>query len=72
MEGFRIARGNPDEGCQEDLSARADSGSVWYRTSDNNGLGLHVGGDISVADETIRPAIACHLSKVLERLEVAI
>jgi hypothetical protein len=72
MEGFRIARGNPGEDCVDDVSAHADSGSVWYRISDKKGLGLHVGGDISVTNANLRPAIACFLTRVLDRLDVMI
>ena len=72
MNGFRIVRGTPGEDCDADLSEHADSGSVWYRKSDKKGLGLHVGGDISVADANVRPAIACYLDRVLELLEVRI
>ena len=71
MKGFRIVREN-DGPCSQDLSQHADSGSVWYRISDHKGLGLHVGGDMSVADENIRPAIACYLTCVLEKLKVTI
>ena len=72
MKGFRIVRGNPGGDCDADLSEHADSGSVWYRKSDKKGLGLHVGGDISVPDPSVRPAIACHLDRVLELLDVRI
>lgn len=72
MKGFRIARGNANDDCTKDVSADADCGSVWYRKSDQKGLGLHTGGDVSVANETIRPAIACHLQPVLDRLNVRI
>jgi len=71
MEGFRIVRSG-DGPCSQDLSQHADSGSVWYRQSDRKGLGLHVGGDMSVADENIRPAIACYLIRVLDALQVTI
>jgi len=75
MKGFRIVRGD-EKPCREDLSQHADSGSVWYRKTDDKkhgiGVGLHVGGDMSVADENIRPAIACYLIRVLDALQVTI
>ena len=75
MNGFRIVRGD-EKPCREDLSQHADSGSVWYRKTNRKkrgiGLGLHVGGDMSVADENIRPAIACYLTVVLKELGVRI
>ena len=70
MLGFRIVRGTPNG--TRDLALPGDSGAVWYRQGDRAGVGLHVGGDQSVTDESLQPAIACYLPLVLNTLAVSL
>jgi endonuclease G, mitochondrial len=72
MDGFRIVPGSSGEPCDSEVSSEGDSGAVWYRPEDAAGIGLHVGGDISIGDHRRQPAIACHLPRVLDRLNVTI
>jgi hypothetical protein len=66
MLGFRIVLAAPND--SGDISQPGDSGAAWYRPADHVGVGLHVGGDQSVAHESRQPAIACYLPLVLEAL----
>jgi hypothetical protein len=68
MDGFRIVA----KPRNRDISTNGDSGAVWFRKSDHKGLGLHVGGDITVANLERRPAIAAHLPAVLQALNADI
>jgi hypothetical protein len=68
MDGFRIVA----KPRNRDVSKGGDSGAVWFRKSDHKGLGLHVGGDITVANLERRPAIAAHLPAVLQALRAEI
>ena len=68
MDGFRIVA----KPRNRDISKPGDSGAVWFRKSDHKGVGLHVGGDITVTDPVLRPAIAAHLPAVLQALNAAI
>lgn len=74
MDGFRIMPLEQADGRRgtADLSAPGDSGSVWYRPDDHAGVGLHVGGDASVANPLGESAIACALETVLARLKVQV
>ncbi|HEY9227277.1 MAG TPA: hypothetical protein VIP11_11555 [Gemmatimonadaceae bacterium] len=64
FDGFVIV---PDDEASADISQFGDSGAVWYSAANPaNGLGIHVGG--AGADVKRRPAIACHLTSVLENL----
>ncbi len=62
IDGFRIG---PAEGAF-DLSAAGDSGAVWTEEGTTTGLGLHFEGN-SGGQEF---ALACHLPRVLARLEL--
>jgi hypothetical protein len=68
MLGFRIVRGVPNG--TRDVAQPGDSGAAWYRLEDHVGVGLHVGGDQSIEDESLQPAIACYLPVVLDALAV--
>lgn len=68
MLGFRIVFATPND--SSDISQPGDSGAAWYRQADHVGVGLHVGGDQSVAHEPRQPAIACYLPFVLDVLQV--
>ena len=70
MLGFRIVRGVPNG--TRDIAQAGDSGAAWYRLEDHVGVGLHVGGDQSIEDESLQPAIACYLPVVLDALAVTL
>lgn len=67
MEGFRIVADSESV----DLSGPGDSGAAWYGADDAVGYGLHVGGDVTVRNPLTQPAIACFLTRVLDRLGVS-
>jgi endonuclease G, mitochondrial len=62
LDSFRIV---PAPGCDPPICRGGDSGSVWYASTDDAGVGLHVAGESGS-----EAALACYLSEVLERLGV--
>jgi endonuclease G, mitochondrial len=73
MDGFRVVAIASSGAARDDtLVARGDSGAVWYRLSDQAGLGLHVGGEVTDPEPLGRSAVACYLSRVTRRLGVSV
>lgn len=77
MEGFRLvseeaaaANGRPANGRSPQTSFPGDSGAVWYRkvAGGAEGVGLHVDGEDP--GQTPEFAIACHLPRVMRRLDL--
>lgn len=71
IAGFKLVpqvAGNPSD---EELSSPGDSGAVWIDPSEGAAVGLHFAGETSSAPSA-EEAIACHVDKVLNRLDVRI
>jgi endonuclease G, mitochondrial len=72
ISGFRLVPRGSASGV---VSSAGDSGAVWYRSNGIvQGVGLHIDGEPARVNGQGHPeyAIACHLPKVLERLDVAL
>ena len=71
IEGFRIVSvidGNPNN---EEISSGGDSGSIWYDPVTKEGVGLHFAGEGN-PDPKQEHAIACHLPRVLDALNISL
>jgi hypothetical protein len=71
ISGFRLVPRNPRRIVE--ISRPGDSGAVWYRINGSTeGVGLHIDGEMPRGNgrQQSEYAIACHLPKVLERLDV--
>lgn len=72
ISGFRLVPRNASR--SEEISRPGDSGAVWYRVNGSTqGVGLHIDGETPRGNGIRQPeyAIACHLTKVLDRLDVS-
>jgi len=69
IRGFKLVAKEPNNPGDVEISSGGDSGSLWYHESSGDAIGLHFAGEIS-ADPRHEHAIACNLSRVLERLNV--
>ena len=71
IEGFKIVSiidGNPNN---EEISSGGDSGAIWYDPVTKEGVGLHFAGECD-ADPKQEHALACHLPRVLETLNISL
>ncbi len=71
IEGFKIVSiidGNPQN---EEISSGGDSGSIWYDPQTKEGVGLHFAGE-SDPHPREEHAIACHLPRVLDALNISL
>ncbi len=71
VEGFKIISvldGNPNN---EEISSGGDSGSVWYSSTTQEGIGLHFAGETNPTPNE-EHAIACHLPTVLTALNISL
>ncbi|MEM7147978.1 MAG: hypothetical protein AAF591_22935 [Verrucomicrobiota bacterium] len=69
IDGFKIVPVDEDNPNDEEISEGGDSGSLWYSVDDGEGVGLHFAGE-TLAAPSAEHAIACHLPRVLDALEV--
>lgn len=69
IDGFKIIPrqyGNPEK---KEISISRDSGSVWYDSISNEGVGLNFGGEGSTASWK-EHSIACFLPRVFSKLKI--
>lgn len=71
IDGLKLVPENPENPDDEEVSSGGDSGSLWYGATDRQGVGLHFGGEHD-ADPRAEHALACHLERVLDRLDLSL
>lgn len=69
IEGFIIVPEVPGNPNDTEISARGDSGAVWYDATTKEGYGLHLAGEREPQPEK-EHAIASHLDLVFEKLKI--
>lgn len=71
IQGFRLVPETPGNPDNIEISSPGDSGAIWCHADDQAGVGLHVAGEVRPEPEA-EHAIACHLDRVLDRLNLDI
>lgn len=69
IQGFKLVPETPGNPDNEELSAPGDSGAFWANPVTNEAVGLHFAGE-GRPDPREEHAIACHVTRVMERLNV--
>jgi hypothetical protein len=66
IDGFKLVRLEKED---SEVSQPGDSGAVWYDPETQTGIGLHFAGEVNNEPDY---ALACHLTRVLKRLDVTL
>ncbi len=69
VDGFKLVPNHRSGG--EEISGPGDSGCVWYARRERVGVGLHFAGETGQGPRS-EHALACHLNRVVEKLNVSL